>query len=123
MTVIVPGERPICQHCGDPFGTPHELTELEVDGQNTIDGFLTEDGLTLYFNRTPGAGESTGDLFVASRPDLNAPFGAAVPITDLNTSHDERDPWLSPDGKRLFFSSDRDGTLSIYEALAAEPAP
>jgi hypothetical protein len=107
----------------DPFGPAREITELELEGQNSIDGFLTEDGLTLYFNRTPGAGESTGDLFVASRPEASAPFGAAVPLTDLNTSHDERDPWLSPDGKHLFFSSDRDGSLSIYEALAGAPAP
>jgi hypothetical protein len=113
-------ERP---SASEPFGTPRELVELEVDGQNTIDGFLTEDGLTLYFNRTPGAGESTGDLFLATRPDLTAPFGEGVPISDLNTSHDERDPWLSPDGQHLFFSSDRDGSLSIYEALAAAPAP
>ena len=37
------------------------------------------------------------------------------------TNNVERDPWLSPDGKHLFFSSDRDGTLSIYEALLLEP--
>jgi hypothetical protein len=103
-----------------PFGEPRELVELEVEGQNTIDAFLTEDGLTLYFNRSPGSGEDTGDLFVATRTTLASPFGDVVPLADLNTSDDERDPWLSPDGKHLFFSSDRDGTLSIYEARAAE---
>lgn len=113
-------ERP---SASEPFGPARELTELEIDGQNTIDGFLTEDGLTLYFNRTPGAGESKGDLFVATRPELTAPFGAAVPISDLNTSDDERDPWLSPDGMHFFFSSDRDGDLSIYEALPMPKAP
>src|SRR5205814_104093 len=29
---------------------------------------------------------------------------------------DERDPWLTPDGKTLYFTSDRDGSLSIYTA-------
>lgn len=107
----------------EPFGAPRELVELEVDGANCIDGFLTEDGLVLYFNRTPGAGESTGDLYVARRPDVAGAFGDAVALSDINTDHDERDPWLSPDGKHLFFSSDRDGDLSIYEALAADPPP
>lgn len=104
-----------------PFSTPRELTELEVSGQNTVDGFLTEDGLTLFFNRSPGAGESSGDLYVVARSSRDEPFGAAVPLLSVNTSQDERDPWLSPDGRHLFFSSDRDGTLSIYEALAVAP--
>jgi WD40 repeat protein len=111
-------ERP---SASEPFAEPLELVELEVAGQNSVDGFLSDDGLTLYFNRSPGAGESTGDLFVATRPSRGEPFGVAAPLTSVNTSDDERDPWLSPDGKHLFFSSDRDGTLSIYEALLLEP--
>lgn len=106
---------------GEPFAEPVELTELEAPGQNTVDGFLTEDGLTLFFNRSPGAGESSGDLYLARRASLREPFGTAVPLSTVNTSYDERDPWLSSDGRRLYFSSDRDGTLSIYEARAAEP--
>jgi hypothetical protein len=105
----------------EPFGEPRQLSELELAGQSAIDAFLTEDGLTLYFNRSPGAGESAGDLFVATRPSLSAPFSAELPLTTINTSQDERDPWLSPAGDRLFFSSDRDGTLSIYEASLLEP--
>jgi hypothetical protein len=105
----------------EPFGEPLELVELEVPGQNTVDAYLSEDGLTLYFNRSPGAGESTGDLFVATRTSSSAAFGAALPLDTINTADDERDPWLSPDGKQLFFSSDRDGTLSIYQASLLEP--
>jgi len=105
----------------EPFSEPRELEELEVAGQNSVDGFLTADGLTLFFNRSPGAGESTGDLFVARRPSVSEPFAPAVPLSSVNTSDDERDPWLSPDGKQLYFSSDRGGTLSIYRALASEP--
>jgi WD40-like Beta Propeller Repeat len=105
----------------EPFASPHELIELEVAGQNTVDGFLTEDGLTLFFNRSPGAGESSGDLFVARRKSLSEPFGAVAPLLSINTSQDERDPWLSPDGRYLYFSSDRDGTLNIYEARAIDP--
>jgi len=111
-------ERP---SAAEPFAEPLELSELEVAGQNSVDGFLTADALTLYFNRSPGAGESTGDLFVTTRPSRGEPFGAAAPLTSVNTSADERDPWLSPDGKQLFFSSDRDGTLSIYQAALLQP--
>lgn len=105
---------------GMPFAEPVELVELQVDGMNTIDAFLSEDGLTLYFNRTPGAGEDTGDLYLARRGSTSEPFGASVALDSVNTTRDERDPWVSPDGKHLFFSSDRDGAMSIYEALFLE---
>jgi hypothetical protein len=103
------------------FSEPFELTELEATDQNSVDGFLTEDGLTLFFNRSPGSGENNGELYVARRPSLNEPFGDAMPLSSVNTSADERDPWLSPDGQHLYFSSDRDGTLDIYEARLIAP--
>ncbi|HEY3498389.1 MAG TPA: hypothetical protein VGK73_27030 [Polyangiaceae bacterium] len=106
---------------GAPFGEPELVQELVFDEISTVDAFLAEDGLSLYFNLTPDAGEAHGDLFVARRPSLGEPFGEPEPLEELNTSGDERDPWLSPDGLHLFFSSDRDGTLNIYEAVAILP--
>jgi len=105
----------------EPFGPLELIEELVFDELSTVDGFLSEDGLALYFNLTPDAGEADGDLYVAIRPTPAEPFGAPEPLSELNTDGDERDPWLSPDGKHFFFSSDRDGTLNIYEAVAVEP--
>jgi hypothetical protein len=104
-----------------PFADPVLIEELVRDELSTVDGFLTEDGLDLYFNFTPDAGEAQGDLYVARRSTAEQAFGNPEPLDELNTEGDERDPWLSPDGKHLFFSSDRDGTLNIYEATALEP--
>lgn len=106
---------------GAPFGAPELIAELVFPELGTVDAFLSEDGTLLLFNLTPDAGEAEGDLYVARRPAVDEPFGAPEPLEELNTSADERDPWLSPDGKHLFFSSDRDGTLNIYEAVAIEP--
>jgi hypothetical protein len=98
-----------------PFGTPVRKDELIVEGANVSDAFLTDDGLTVYFARSV---DNSADLYVARRPTLNSPFGTAIPLSTINTHDDDRDPWLSPDGNRLYFSSDRDtpGTLNIYEA-------
>lgn len=98
-----------------PFGTPVLKSELIVSGSNFADAFLTDDGLTLYFARSVN---SSSDIYAAYRATVNVPFGAAVALSTLNTTRDDRDPWLSPDGKRLYFSSDRDnpGTLNIYQA-------
>jgi hypothetical protein len=113
---------------GAPFGPPALITELAFSDRSTVDGCLTDDGLTLFFSSTP-AGPSTdasvagadgavptGDLYVAWRRSVDELFSATQPLGDLNTASDERDPWLSPDGKLLYFTSDRDGVLNIYVA-------
>jgi hypothetical protein len=111
---------------GAPFGAPVLVDEVDQPDLATVDGFLTDDGLTLFFSRSPAApaadaGTDGGvvmkaDLFVAFRRSTNEAFQLTVPLYDLNTSADERDPWLTPDGKTLYFTSDRDGVLSIYTA-------
>lgn len=132
---------------GAPFGVPVAIPELASPDSSTVDGFLTDDGLTLFFSSAPlpaqtdggagggagadgGAGKDAGrsgdaaadggatvpksDLYVAWRLSTTEPFGMKQPLTDLNTPADERDPWLSPDGTTLYFTSDRSGVLNIY---------
>ena len=72
---------------------------------------LTDGGPTV-----DGGGLPTADLFVAPRRSVDEEFGSYLPLDDLNTPGDERDPWLTPDGKTLYFTSDRDGALNIYTA-------
>ena len=112
---------------GASFGTPVLISELAFPDRSTVDGFLTDDGLTLFYSSAPlqapadGAvtgdgGVATADLFVAWRRSVNDTFTEAQLLDDLNTPGDERDPWLTPDGKTLYFTSDRDGALNIYTA-------
>ena len=54
------------------------------------------------------------DLFVASRGLLGS-YDVA-PIDELNSGAADDDVWVSPDGRHLFFHSDRDGAHRIYEA-------
>jgi hypothetical protein len=97
------------------FGAPVLHDELIVQGSNVADAFLTDDGTTLYFARSSN---DIGDIYVAYRPTPDSAFGTAVPLSTVNTDADDRDPWLSPDGTKLFFTSNRqDGkTLQIFEA-------
>ncbi len=79
------------------------------------DGFLTEDGTTLYFSSDRLNGRQ--DLFVAQRATAQGDFGPALPLSALNTDlYSERDPWVSADGHEIYFSSDRSGELQIYRA-------
>lgn len=96
------------------FAAPARVEELWVEERGTVDGFLSEDGRLFLF--TLSVGQDDGDLYVARRESADAPFREPEALAGLNSDADERDPWLSADGKRFFFASDRDGELAIYEA-------
>jgi len=95
-----------------PFGTPALVSDLVSADKSTVDAFLTDDGLTMFYSAAPENGP--GDLFVAWRRAPSEPFTYSAALDDLNTASDERDPWLTPDGKQLYFVSDRSGLLAIY---------
>jgi Tol biopolymer transport system component len=98
------------------LGEPVPVPELSFPEESTVDGFLTDDGLTLFYVTGPSFGAA--DLFVAFRRTVDDPFEHHTPLEDLTTEDDERDPWLSPDGRELFFASDRSGRYEIYVAKA-----
>jgi hypothetical protein len=97
------------------WSAPVSMASVNTGGLDD-DGFLTDDGLTLYFSSDRLNG--TQDLFVTERPDPTSPFAPPVPLATLNTStYDERDPWVSPDGHEIYFTSDRTGgSLQIFHA-------
>ena len=119
---------------GAPFGAPVAIPELAYADHSTVDGFLTDDGLTMFFSSAPLAepadaavsaadggrsgdgGVANSDLFVAWRRSTSELFSAPQELVDLNTPADERDPWLTPDGTTLYFTSTRGGALNIYTA-------
>jgi hypothetical protein len=104
-----------------PFGAPQPIPELEFTDRTAVDGFLTDDGLSLFYSSGPADGK--GDLYVARRRSTSEPFTVFQPLDDLNTDADDRDPWLSPDGTVMFFSSDRaGGPLNIYQVAVLPPA-
>lgn len=109
---------------GAPFEAPAAIPELDYTNRSTVDACLTDDGLTMFFSSSPAgvdggvdAGGTSADLYVAWRRSTSEAFSVTQPLDDLNTTSDERDPWLSPDGRTLYFTSDRSGVLQIYTAL------
>jgi WD40-like Beta Propeller Repeat len=106
---------------GGLWTTP--MMRPEIDTADTdVDGFLSDDGLTLHFS-SDRLKVGDQDLFVGTRADTAGAFGAFAPIAELNSSHDDRDPWLSPDRSEIYFASDRSGTLKIYRATRVAPGP
>jgi hypothetical protein len=82
---------------------------LNVVGEHDVDPVVSADGLTVFFARATVLPD--GPTFVsktrimeAHRATLETPF-AIREVCELNTTGDERPSWLSPDGCRLYFTS------------------
>ncbi len=58
------------------------------------------------------------DAALIDAPDLG-PWGAVLPITELNTASVETDPAISSDGLELFFSSNRAGGVGGQDVWVA----
>lgn len=108
---------------GSVWGQPHQngLTALNSKDFQSADGFLSDNGLDLYFASTRDGDHTDHDLYVARRSAIGADFGAPEPLLDLNDPvvgkpSEERMPWLSPDGSQLYFVSDRTGQYTLYVA-------
>lgn len=97
------------------LGTPYYPPVRMPLSTSVDDGapFLTSDGLTLYYASGPGGSR---DLFVATRATLADSFTTGTRIDELNTPSNDSDPWVSPDGREIYFTSDRDGALRIWHA-------
>jgi hypothetical protein len=101
------------QFPSDPWNAPVVHAELTT-GSGELDPMLSPDRLTIYYD---SAASNGGDLYVARRASPMASFFTPAPIAELNTPLAlEEDPWVSPDGRHMFFASNRTGTEGIYEA-------
>lgn len=98
--------------------TQEGLVAINSASFQSADGFLSADGLELYFasNRDAADELATSDLYVARRPALRAAFGSPQLLVDLRSDRDDRMPWLSPDGATLYFASNRSGSYALYRA-------
>ncbi len=95
---------------------PTPITELADPGMLMVDGFLTDDGTMLLFNAEQ-PDNTRSDIERTWRLTGNEPFASPASVGDgLNSTALNRDPWLSADGNHFFFSSDRDGSIMVYEA-------
>jgi hypothetical protein len=95
------------------------LGPVNSDAFQSADGFLDRTGLELYFSSTRDGDHTDSDLYVSRRVTLTDVFGEPEALTDLNDPQgrsEERMPWLSSDGKLLYFVSDRTGQYTLYLA-------
>jgi Tol biopolymer transport system component len=84
------------------FTTPTVIAELDSNTGEADPALAFDERLIVFSSSRAGS----GDLFYATRTDKTAAFAPPVALTELNSIANEGDPWLSPDGCRLYFASD-----------------
>jgi hypothetical protein len=96
-----------------PWNAPVRIDELSTSATEGS-GWIDRTGTIIYFSRTTdGAME---DLYEAKRAAIGEPFGAPVPIVELNTPMAERDPYLSDDRRHIMFTTEPFSRSKLYEA-------
>jgi len=85
------------------------------------DPTMTSDRLLLVFARRVLVDYQ---LFQATRASVGAPWSTPVAISELNTGSQETSPELSPDGRTLYFTSNRasgnNGGRDVYVTTRAD---
>ncbi len=81
---------------------------------------VSKDGLTLYFSSNRSGGTGAMDLYKTERKP-NGDWGTAITLGNvINTEFNEDAPFISEDGKRLYFSSQDHGTMGGYDVFYSD---
>jgi Tol biopolymer transport system component len=104
---------------GTTFAAPLPIAELNSPS-NDFAPQPSEDGLTLLMTSDRAGGKGSFDLYLARRASTALPWSAPEPIAELNTANFESGGWLSDDGCRITFSSDRDAPTVRHSLWYAE---
>ena len=100
---------------------PAPITAL---GDHNYSIAVSRDGLELFVAHQ--AGSERPDIWVARRASATAPFAAPEPVAEL--AHDganvfQYPEWLSPDGCRIYFTSNRPGGKGALDLWQASRTP
>ena len=85
-------------------GKPVEGVATEVDDRGAF-LFSQRDGYQYLFFATLRDKESKNfDIYVVQRTDPRKSFSAMTPVHSVDTEADELHPWITADGKKMYFS-------------------
>ncbi|PJJ60117.1 WD40 repeat protein [Hymenobacter chitinivorans DSM 11115] len=84
------------------------------------DAYITPDGLTIYFSTSKYSDQNTLDIYYATRQP-GGDWGTPKSLGNvINTPFDDDSPYLSKDGKTLYFSSRGHNTMGGYDIFKSE---
>ena len=130
-TAPLPALVPALSELADPpdvrpsseWSTPINLGPEINSPSNDQGPAISRDELSIYFTSTRPGGFGGNDLWVSRRAHKTDPWGPAVNLgSTINTSAVESTPFLSRDGRRLYFASARPGGVGGIDLWVSERA-
>jgi Tol biopolymer transport system component len=103
------------------WSDPTRIAEL-ASPENEFTGTVSVDRLSLVFSSSRAGGLGGGDIYIATRSTVEAPWSTPSPLMSLNSSDDDSAPWMSTDGLTIFFSSTRPGGAGEQDVWRATRA-
>ncbi|MDU0368935.1 OmpA family protein [Hymenobacter endophyticus] len=105
---------------GTDWTEPKKLNNNINSKSYESDAYITPDGLTIYFSTSKYSEDNTLDIYYATRQP-GGDWGAAKTLgTAINTAYDDDSPFLSRDGKTLYFSSRGHNTMGGYDIFKSD---
>ena len=95
------------------------FSKLEKIESPVNDGFetaaaLAPDGNSIFFSSKRDGGQGGGDIYMC-RKLPNMKWGLPINLTALNTQYNEEFPFMAPDGKTLYFSSEGHNSMGGFD--------
>jgi beta-lactamase regulating signal transducer with metallopeptidase domain/Tol biopolymer transport system component len=102
------------------FGAPANLGPTINTSSGDAGPSISSDGLELYMDSDRPGGYGGWDLWIATRPTTNDPWGEPVNLgPSFNTSTHEAAPSISANGLELYYSSLQSGSPDTWVATRA----
>ena len=110
-----PAAQDVCSNGFAEFGAPERVVIDGLDG-DVRGPSITADGLVLYFSATV---DGVVSIYEATRVSpASAAFGSVEPVSELQTTGRDGTPFISRDGQRLYFYSNRQDAADLDLWLA-----
>lgn len=102
------------------WGSPKKISNKTINTSYfDASATVTADGNTMYFVSNRNAEKRKTDIYVVEK--VGKSWGDAVLLSDsINTPGNEATPFISPDGRFLFFSSDYHLGMGGYDVFVSE---
>lgn len=82
----------------EAFGAPEPIATINTPDYQESSPFVTNDGLTMYFVSDRPGGQGIEDIWAASRPTTEDPFGDAINLgPTINSPNADVAPFMSED--------------------------
>jgi hypothetical protein len=99
-----------------PWSAPALLLEIDTAGVEA-DPWVDAADTIMYFDSDRAGGTGGRDIWLGARSTFSGPFGSFAALSELNSTYDDMDPWLSPDQRAIFFSTTRLGDEDIFYSV------